>query len=80
MKKLVEKAGLTALISMGLWAASPVIAMAAPVLPEGISVGGQSLEGMTAEEARAAIGEYVDEMSGQSITLIIESASMLGAA
>ena len=72
MKKLVEKAGLTALISMGLWAASPVIAMAAPVLPEGISVGGQSLEGMTAEEARAAIGEYVDEMSGQSITLIID--------
>lgn len=72
MRKIVEKAGLAALITAGLLAASPVIAMAAPVLPEGISVGSQSLAGMTAEEAKAAVQQYVDGMSGQKITLTID--------
>ena len=49
MKKAIGNAGLAAVISIGLLAAFPVIAWAAPVLPVGISIGSQSLAGMTAE-------------------------------
>lgn len=73
MRTLMEKAGLAALISMGLLTASPVIAMAAPVLPQGISVGSQSLAGMTAEEVRAVIGQYIDGMADRKVTLTIDS-------
>lgn len=73
MRKLVEKAGLAAMITLGLLAAFPVIALAEPVLPEGISVGSQSLAGMTVEEARAAVEQYVNDMSDQKITLTIDS-------
>ena len=43
MRKAIGSAGLAAVISMGLLAAFPVMAWAAPVLPEGISAGSQSL-------------------------------------
>ena len=49
MRKAIGSAGLAAVISMGLLAAFPVMAWAAPVLPEGISAGSQSLAGMTAD-------------------------------
>ena len=52
MRNRIGNAGLTAAISMALLAAFPVIAWAAPVLPVGISIGSQSLAGMTAEEAK----------------------------
>ena len=72
MRNRIGNAGLTAAISMALLAAFPVIAWAAPVLPAGITAGSQSLAGMTAEEAKAAVQEYVDGLSAQSVTLSVD--------
>ena len=66
MRNRIGNAGLTAAISMALLAAFPVIAWAAPVLTAGITAGSQSLAGMTAEEAKAAVQEYVDGLAAQS--------------
>lgn len=64
MRKAIGSAGLAAVISMGLLAAFPVMAWAAPVLPEGISAGSQSLAGMTAEEAKAAVEPVCGRIGG----------------
>ena len=72
MRNRIGNAGLTAAISMALLAAFPVIAWAAPVLPAGITAGSQSLAGMTAEEAKAAVQEYVDGLAAQSVTLSVD--------
>ena len=72
MRKAIGNAGLAAVISMGLLAAFPVMAWAAPVLPEGISAGSQSLAGMTAEEAKAAVEQYVDGLAGQKVILSVD--------
>ena len=72
MRKAIGSAGLAAVISMGLLAAFPVMAWAAPVLPEGISAGSQSLAGMTAEEAKAAVEQYVDGLAGQKVILSVD--------
>ena len=72
MRNRIGNAGLTAVISMALLAAFPVIAWAAPVLPAGITAGSQSLAGMTAEEAKAAVQEYVDGLAAQSVTLSVD--------
>lgn len=72
MRNRLGNAGLAAVISMGLLAAFPVIAWAAPVLPAGISAAGRSLAGMTAEEATAAVQEYMDGLSSQSVTLSVD--------
>ena len=72
MRNRIGNAGLAAVVSMGLLAAFPVIAWAAPVLPAGITAGSQSLAGMTAEEATAAVQEYVDGLAAQSVTLDVD--------
>ena len=72
MKKAIGNAGLAAVISIGLLAAFPVIAWAAPVLPVGISIGSQSLAGMTAEEARSAVEQYVNGLAGQKVILNVD--------
>lgn len=72
MRKAIGNAGLAAVISMGLLAAFPVTAWAAPVLPEGISAASQSLAGMTAEEAKAAVSQYVEGLAGQKVILTVD--------
>ena len=41
------------------------MAGAATVRPESMGAGSQSLAGMTAEEAKAAVEQYVDGLAGQ---------------
>lgn len=72
MKKGLGNAGLAAVISMGLFAAFPVTAWAAPVFPQGVSIGSQSLAGMTQEEARQAAAEYMAGLAGQKVTLVVD--------
>lgn len=48
----------------------PVDAMAAPAkLPEGLSLEGQSLAGLTSEEAKKKADDYAATMAGQTVTL-----------
>ncbi len=73
MKKCMWNNGLAAVaLGMGLLAAMPSMAYGAQVLPEGLYVGEQSLGGMTEEEAQAAVQNYVDGLSGQTITLDVD--------
>lgn len=72
MRNKIGNVGLAAAISFGLLAAFPVTAWAEPVLPEGLAIGGQNVAGMTAEEVRAAVEEYVNSLSGQKVTLTVD--------
>lgn len=73
MKKRIWNNGLAAaVLGMGLLAAMPSMAYGAQVLPEGLYVGEQSLGGMTGEEAQTAVQNYVDSLSGQTITLDVD--------
>ncbi|MDO5418239.1 MAG: VanW family protein, partial [Lachnospiraceae bacterium] len=56
--------------AFGIWGAMPVSAAAR--LPEGLSVGGRSLSGLTLEEAKAELERAVDSVSAQKITLDIQ--------
>ena len=53
-------------------AAMPPMISWAQTLPEGVYVGNQSLGGMTEEEARAKVQEYVDGLAGQTIILDVD--------
>lgn len=70
MKKWMWTAALAA-VSFHFTAASPMSAQAAKV-PEGLSIGGQSLGGLETEEAKQKIETYVKELSGQRICLEVE--------
>lgn len=72
MKRAMGNAGLAAAISMGLFAAFPVTAWAAPVFPEGVSAASQSLAGMTAEEAKDAVSQYVEGLADQKVILTVD--------
>ncbi len=76
MKKGIGQVGLGAVLWAGLLFACPVPAQAAPVLPEGVSAGGQSLAGMDAEDVRSAIESAADRMDAQTITFQVEGESV----
>ena len=61
-----------AAFGMVLLAAMPPMISWAQTLPEGVYVGNQSLGGMTEEEARAKVQEYVDGLAGQTIILDVD--------
>ena len=71
MKMKMWNAGLAAALAAGMLWAFPLTAGAAPVFPEGVSAGNQSLAGMTAEEAAEAVQQYIDGLAGQKITLSV---------
>ena len=73
MKKVVWiKEIAAAAFGMVLLAAMPPMISWAQTLPEGVYVGNQSLGGMTEEEARAKVQEYVDGLAGQTIILDVD--------
>lgn len=72
MKKNIWNGGLAAALTAGLLWAGSLTAFAAPVFPEGISLGGQSLAGMTADEAEAAAADYVKAQGDQTVTLNVD--------
>lgn len=73
MKKVVWiKEVAAAAFGMVLLAAMPPMISWAQTLPEGVYVGNQSLGGMTEEEARAKVQEYVDGLAGQTIILDVD--------
>ena len=73
MKKVVWiKEIAAAAFGMVLLAAMPPMISWAQTLPEGVYVGKQSLGGMTEEEARAKVQEYVDGLAGQTIILDVD--------
>lgn len=72
MRKVIGNAGLAAVIGMGLFAAFPVTAWAEPVFPQGVSIGSQSLAGMTCEAAGEKAKQYVDGLAGQKVTLVVD--------
>lgn len=73
MKKVVWiKEIAAAALGMVLLAAMPPMISWAQTLPEGVYVGNQSLGGMTEEEARAKVQEYVDGLAGQTIILDVD--------
>ena len=72
MRKLMWNTGFTACAAaFFLWLA-PFSVQAAPVLPQGLSADGQSLEGKTLEEAEEMLQTYVDSMAGQTVTLEVD--------
>ena len=73
MKKVVWiKEIAAAAFGMVLLAAMPPMISWAQTLPEGVYVGNQSLGGMSEEEARAKVQEYVDGLAGQTIILDVD--------
>ena len=72
MKKYVPSGGLMAILAAGILWASGLTAFAAPVFPQGVSAGGESLAGMTAEEAGEAVREYIGSQGRQRITLNVD--------
>lgn len=61
-----------AILAAGILWASGLTAFAAPVFPQGVSAGGESLAGMTAEEAGEAVREYIGSQGRQRITLNVD--------
>lgn len=76
MKRSVRRAGAGAALWAGLMLAFPLAAFAAPVLPEGVSAGGQSLAGMNAQEVHEALQQRADEMNAQTVTFQIEETAV----
>ena len=69
MRKLMCNTGFIACAAaFALWLA-PFSVQAAPVLPQGLSADGQSLEGKTLEEAEEMLQAHADSMAGQTVTL-----------
>ncbi|MCI8515304.1 MAG: vanomycin resistance protein VanB [Hungatella sp.] len=74
MKRRIWAAGFAAAFC-GVMLALPTAAMGA-VVPTGLSVGGQDLGGLEAEDAEKKIEEYVAGMSGQTISLEVEGTTV----
>lgn len=73
MKKVVwMKEMAAAALVLGLLAAMPSMVSWALTLPEGLYLDDRSLGGMTEEEAQAEVQDYMDGLSGQSITLDVD--------
>ena len=72
MRKGVWNGGLTVMLAAGILWAFALPAYGEPVFPEGVSVDGQSLAGMTAEEARDAVKAYVGSQGQHKVTLSVE--------
>ena len=72
MKKNLWCGGLTVVLTSGLLWAFSLTVLGAPVFPEGISAGGQSLSGMTAEEAKEAVREHVGGQAQHKIILNVD--------
>lgn len=72
MRKAAGNAGLAAVIGIGLLAAFPMTGWAEPVFPQGVSIGSQSLAGMTREEAGEAAGQYIAGLAGRKVTLTVD--------
>lgn len=70
MKKWIWAAGFTAAF-FGFTLLGNEKAQAA-VVPEGLSVGGQSISGLETEEAKQKIEDYVADMSGQTVSLDVD--------
>ena len=70
-KKNIWTRGLAALSLAGALMTAPFCVLAAEKMPEGISAGGMSLEGMTVEEAETAVSDYVGEKLSQDIVFVI---------
>lgn len=72
MRKKIWLLGAAAgVLSAGFLLSTPKVTNAA-TLPAGVTVGDFELGGMTKEEAEQKIKDYVDSMSGQQITLLID--------
>lgn len=72
MKKKFLLAGAAACVLAAGVLLVPPEAVTAGTLPAGITIGNFDLTGMTGEEADQRIEEYVENMSGQEITLTID--------
>ena len=76
MKRNVWIAGITAAAAVSLMAAKPIFAHAEETIPEGVYVGGMSLDGLTEEEAAGKVKEYAEAKMGQEITLVVNGSEI----
>ncbi|MCI9569709.1 MAG: vanomycin resistance protein VanB [Lachnospiraceae bacterium] len=76
MKRNVWIAGITAAAAVSLMAAKPISAHAEEAIPEGVYVGGMSLDGLTEEEAAGKVKEYAEAKMGQEITLVVNGSEI----
>ena len=76
MKRNVWIAGITAAAAVSLMAAKPISAHAEETIPEGVYVGGMSLDGLTEEEAAGKVKEYAEAKMGQEITLVVNGSEI----
>lgn len=72
MKKRVWLAGAAAVLTLSLLAGNPIPAQAMDKIPEGVSAGGISLAGMSPEDARKTIHEYVEKKLAQEICVLVD--------
>lgn len=74
MKKIVWSAGVAAVMAAGMVLMAPVSTRAEETIPAGVYVGGMSLEGLTGEEAKKKVSDYVEAKLNQTITLKVNGA------
>ena len=72
MKKNMWIAGLAMAAAVGIGTLAPLSARAEGRIPEGVSVGELELSGMTEEEAKARVNEYVNEKLSGTIVLTVD--------
>ena len=71
MRKYVWSTGTAAMMAAGLFFAEPFPAQAAEPMPAGVSVDGESLEGLTEAEAEEQVQSRVDEKLAREVALTI---------
>ena len=71
MRKYVWSTGTAAMMAAGLFFAEPFPTQAAEPMPAGVSVDGESLEGLTEAEAEEQVQSRVDEKLAREVALTI---------